>query len=63
VPFIYHSRAVVRLATELYLSYWDRAIDPFRGRAQAAAGGVSGQEAEFLRLLVHGASADCGEVE
>lgn len=53
---VHHSRAVVQLATELYLRYWDRAVDPFKEQSQVGDGGISPQEAEFLRLLVHGAT-------
>ncbi|MFD7153942.1 LuxR C-terminal-related transcriptional regulator [Kribbella sp. NPDC059898] len=53
---VHHSRAVVRMAMELFLSYWDRAVDPFADRQQQPSGEISAQEREFLRLLVHGAT-------
>ncbi|MFF0266684.1 helix-turn-helix domain-containing protein [Kribbella sp. NPDC004536] len=53
---IHHSRAVVRMAMELFLSYWDRGFEPFTEELWARDGGISAQEAEFLRLLVHGAT-------
>ncbi|WP_350279343.1 helix-turn-helix transcriptional regulator [Kribbella sp. HUAS MG21] len=53
---VHHSRAVVRMARELHLSYWDRAVDPFKEQRLALEGGISAQELEFLRLLVHGAT-------
>lgn len=53
---VHHSRAVVRMAMELHLSYWDRGVDPFKQQPAARESGISTQEAEFLRLLVHGAT-------
>ncbi|MER7245976.1 helix-turn-helix transcriptional regulator [Kribbella sp. NPDC000426] len=53
---VHHSRAVVRLAMELHLNLWDRAVDPLKEERWAREGGISAQEAEFLRLLVHGAT-------
>ena len=53
---VHHSRAVVRMAEELFLSYWDRAAEPFGEQQLARAGDISAQEAEFLRLLVRGAT-------
>ncbi|WP_371406714.1 helix-turn-helix transcriptional regulator [Kribbella sp. NBC_00662] len=53
---VHHSPAVVRLAMELHLSLWDRAVDPLKEQRWAREGGISAQEAEFLRLLVHGAT-------
>ncbi|WUJ74526.1 helix-turn-helix transcriptional regulator [Kribbella soli] len=53
---VHHSRAVVRMAEELYLSFWNRAIDPFKDEQPARGSGVSAQEAEFLGLLVRGAT-------
>ncbi|MGZ0149166.1 helix-turn-helix transcriptional regulator [Kribbella sp. WER1] len=51
---VHHSRAVVRLATELHRSYWDRAFEPFAEEQWARNGGIGAQEREFLRLLVRG---------
>ncbi|MFG1906443.1 hypothetical protein [Kribbella sp. NPDC048928] len=53
---VHHSRAVVRMAEELFLGLWDQGFTPFAGEQWAREGGISGQEAEFLRLLVHGAT-------
>ncbi|WP_134002615.1 helix-turn-helix transcriptional regulator [Kribbella sp. VKM Ac-2566] len=53
---VHHSQAVVRMAMELHLSYWDRGFEPFGEEQRARDGGISAQEAEFLRLLVHGAT-------
>ncbi|TCC19463.1 helix-turn-helix transcriptional regulator [Kribbella speibonae] len=53
---VHHSRAVVQMAMELHLSYWDRGFEPFAEEQRARDGGISAQEAEFLRLLVHGAT-------
>lgn len=53
---VHHSRAVVRMAEELFLGLWDRGFEPFAEQQRAREGGISAQEAEFLRLLVHGAT-------
>lgn len=53
---IHHSRAVVRLAEEVFLSYWNRAVNPFEQQQWAREGGVTAQESEFLRLLVRGST-------
>ncbi|HZX09284.1 helix-turn-helix transcriptional regulator, partial [Kribbella sp.] len=53
---IHHSRAVVNMAEELYLNLWDRGYEPFAKEQRAREGEISAQEAEFLRLLVHGAT-------
>ena len=53
---VHHSQAVVRLAEELFLCYWSRAVDPFEEQQRAREGGISAQESEFLRLLVQGAT-------
>jgi hypothetical protein len=53
---VHHSRAVVRMAMELFLSYWNRAESPFQAQELALERNISAQEAEFLQLLVHGAT-------
>lgn len=53
---VHHSSAVVRMAMELHLSYWDRGFEPFAEEQRARSGEISAQEAEFLRLMVHGAT-------
>jgi DNA-binding CsgD family transcriptional regulator len=53
---VHHSRAVVRMATDLFLTYWDRGFDPLEGLVLQSDDGISAQEAEFLRLSVHGAT-------
>lgn len=53
---VHHSRAVVRMAEQLFLSLWDRGIEPFKEEDRAPEHSISSQEAEFLRLLVHGAT-------
>ncbi|GAA1597233.1 hypothetical protein GCM10009804_62120 [Kribbella hippodromi] len=53
---VHHSQAVVRLAEELFLSYWNDAVDPFEPRRGVTTDGITAQEAEFLRLLVRGAT-------
>ncbi|TCC04387.1 helix-turn-helix transcriptional regulator [Kribbella soli] len=53
---VHHSRPVVRMAEELFLSLWDQGFEPFAEEQRARDGGISAQEAEFLRLLVHGAT-------
>jgi DNA-binding CsgD family transcriptional regulator len=53
---VHHSPAVVRLAEELFLSLWNRGVNPFDAQEQAREGGITAQEAEFLRLLVRGAT-------
>ena len=44
------------MAEELFLSYWNRAVDPFEEQRRAKEGGITAQESEFLRLLVQGAT-------
>jgi DNA-binding NarL/FixJ family response regulator len=52
---IHHGRAVVRLAEEFFRHHWKHADDPFAEHAPPAAE-ISSQEAEFLSLLVQGAT-------
>ncbi|MEV0794151.1 LuxR C-terminal-related transcriptional regulator [Kribbella sp. NPDC050459] len=51
---VHHSRAVVRVAEELFLSYWHKAVDPFELPYTKADREITAQESEFLRLLVQG---------
>jgi DNA-binding CsgD family transcriptional regulator len=51
---VHRSPAVVRMAEELFLSYWNQAVDPFEDLSRVTASGILPQEAEFLRLLVRG---------
>ncbi|GAA1688858.1 hypothetical protein GCM10009745_37210 [Kribbella yunnanensis] len=51
---VHHSKAVVRMAVEMYEHYWRFADRSFERVPEA--GGLSGQEAEFLRFLVQGAT-------
>ena len=44
---VHHSQAIVRMAEELFLSYWHRAVDPFEEKRQARQGGISAQETNF----------------
>ena len=53
---VHHSRAVVRMAEELFLSYWDRAVDPFAANRLERQGGINDQERAFLGLLVQGST-------
>ncbi|MGW5189106.1 helix-turn-helix domain-containing protein [Kribbella sp. NPDC004138] len=52
---VHHSVAVVRLAIELHQYYWDHARKPFEIEP-VALDAPTGQELEFLRLLVQGAT-------
>ncbi|TCO47534.1 regulatory LuxR family protein [Kribbella antiqua] len=52
---VHHSKAVVRLAQELFLHYWKHADDPFSD-GPSNSREISSQEAEFLSLLVQGAT-------
>ncbi|MFC9687592.1 TrmB family transcriptional regulator [Kribbella sp. NPDC056951] len=49
---VHHSKAVVRMAIEMYEHYWRYADRSFERRPEASE--LSGQEAELLRLLVQG---------
>jgi DNA-binding CsgD family transcriptional regulator len=51
---VHHSKAVVRMAVEMYEHYWRFADRSFERRPEA--GELSAQEAEFLRFLVQGAT-------
>lgn len=51
---VHHSPAVVRMADELFLSYWHRAVDPFERRSRGTGDEITAQDQEFLRLLVRG---------
>ncbi len=51
---VHHSKAVVRMAVEMYEHYWRYADRSFERTPEA--GELSGQEAELLRLLVQGAT-------
>ncbi|TCC29919.1 LuxR C-terminal-related transcriptional regulator [Kribbella sindirgiensis] len=53
---VHHSQAVVRMARELFLSYWTRGVNPFEDQQRTREGGISSQESEFLRFLVQGAT-------
>ncbi|MFF1817354.1 LuxR C-terminal-related transcriptional regulator [Kribbella sp. NPDC058245] len=52
---VHHSRSVVRIAIDLYEHYWRRAR-PYSTAPPADAGEITGQESEFLRFLVQGAT-------
>ncbi|MFI5732382.1 LuxR C-terminal-related transcriptional regulator [Kribbella sp. NPDC051587] len=51
---VHHSKAVVRMAVEMYEHYWRFADRSFERTPEA--GELSGQESEFLRFLVQGAT-------
>ncbi|TDC15495.1 hypothetical protein, partial [Kribbella albertanoniae] len=51
---VHHSKAVVRMAVEMYEHYWRHADRSFERTPEP--GELSGQEAEFLRFLVQGAT-------
>ncbi|MFK4083976.1 LuxR C-terminal-related transcriptional regulator [Kribbella sp. NPDC020789] len=51
---VHHSKAVVRMAVEMYEHYWRFADRSFERVPEA--GELTGQEAEFLRFLVQGAT-------
>ena len=38
---VHHSRAVVRMAEELFLSYWAGAVDPFAANRLERQGGIN----------------------
>jgi hypothetical protein len=52
---VHHSKAIVRLAQELFLHYWKHADEPLADRSSNSRE-ISSQEAEFLSLLVQGAT-------
>lgn len=51
---VHHSKAVVRMAVEMYEHYWRFADRSFERQPEVSE--LSGQEAEFLRFLVQGAT-------
>jgi DNA-binding NarL/FixJ family response regulator len=53
---IHHSRAVVNLAQELFLKYWEAADDAFTQPAPRERDGITAQDIELLKLLVQGAT-------
>ncbi|WP_427886302.1 helix-turn-helix transcriptional regulator [Kribbella sp. GL6] len=53
---VHHSRAVVRLAEEMFLQYWENADDAFGEATPRRTRGITAQEGELLKLLVQGAT-------